>query len=157
MAFAIEVQTSEWIARAPLRAEHSFDVQAPPESVFSVLTDALSWPVWYPGVRSVRLVEGGGGEGSLRSVWFHGARIDERVVAYEEPSRIVLAGVSSNVPGLRSMVSDWRIVPLGARCSCLTLTVGLECSGALRLFSWLIRPALRHVTRGAGGIRRIVG
>jgi hypothetical protein len=157
VAFAIKEQTSDWIARAPTRVEHAFDVQAPPGSVFSVLSDHVSWPVWYAGVRSVRLANGAGGEGSMRTVWFHGARVEERVLLYEEPCRIVFAGVASNVPGLKSVVSDWRIVPLGAGCSRLTLTVGLECSGVLRLAPWLVRPALRRATHGARGITRIVG
>ncbi|MGB9113372.1 MAG: SRPBCC family protein [Acidimicrobiales bacterium] len=157
MAFAIEEQTSEWIAAAPTRVEIAFDVQAPPESVFSVLSDDVSWPVWYAGVRSVRLTNGAVGEGATRSVWFRAARVDERVLLYEEPCRIVYAGVSSNVPGLKSVVTDWRIVPLGAGCSRLTVAVGLECSGPLRLVPWLVRLALGRATRGARGIARIVG
>lgn len=157
MAFAIEEQTSEWIAGAPIRVEQAFDVHAPPEAVFSVLSDDVSWPIWFSGVRSRRLAEGVCREGSLRSIWFRGARVDARLLRYEEPSRIVFAAVSSNVPGLKSMVGDWRIVPLGAGCSRLILAVGLECSGALRYVPWLVRPALRRATRAAGGIARIVG
>ncbi len=139
-----------------MRVEHIFDVQAPPESVFSVLSDDVSWPAWYSGVRSVRLSNGVVGEGSLRTVWFRGARVEERVLLYEEPCRIVFGGVSSNVPGLKSIVTDWRIVPRGAGCSRLTMSVGLEWSGALRYVPWLVRPALRRATHGAGGIARIV-
>ena len=139
-----------------MRVEHSFEVHAPPESVFSVLSDDVSWPVWYSGVRSVRLSNGVVGEGSLRTVWFLGVRVDERVLLYEEPCRIVFGGVSSNVPGLKSIVTDWRIVPLDAGCSRLTMSVGLEWSSVLRYVPWLVRPAVRHATHGAHGIARIV-
>jgi hypothetical protein len=156
VAFAIKEQTSEWIADAPIRVERAFNLQAPPESVFSVLSDDVSWPVWYSGVRSVRLTNDVAGEGSTRSVWFGGARVDERVLLYEEPCRIVFAAVSSNVPGLKSVVTDWRVVPLGAGCSRLTVAVGLECSGPLRFAPSIGRLLLRRATRGARGIARIV-
>ena len=157
MAFSVEVRSLDWIARAPIRTEVSFDLPAAPDAVFSVLSDDVSWPLWFVGVRRVRLQDDHGGAGALRTVWYRGARVDELVLLYEEPCRIVFAGVSSNVPGLKSVVSDWRVLPLGAGRSRLTVSAGIECAGALRLMSWAVRPAVRHVTGGAGGIARIVG
>ncbi|MGA8297551.1 MAG: SRPBCC family protein [Acidimicrobiales bacterium] len=157
MAFAVEERTSEWIASAPLRVDHAFDVHAPPHAVFSVLSDHVSWPVWYSGIHRVRVLEGDGGERTLRTVWYRGARVNERVLLYEEPSRIVFAVISSNVPGLKSMVTDWCVAPLGAGRSRLMLSVGIECSGALRFVPWLLRPVLSYASNGARGIARIVG
>jgi uncharacterized protein YndB with AHSA1/START domain len=157
VAFSVEARSSDWIAKAPIRTEVSFDLPATPHAVFSVLSDDVSWPLWFSGVRRVRLQDEQGGEGAIRTVWYRRARVDERVLLYEEPCRIVFAGISSNVPGLKSMVADWRVVPLGAGRSRLMVSVGIECSGALRLMPWMVRPAMRHLTRGAGGIARIVG
>lgn len=156
MTFAVKERTSEWIARAPLRVEQAFVVNAAPSTVFGVLSDDVSWPVWYAGITKVRVTNGRVGEGAQRTVWFGPARVDERVVLFEEPCRISYAVVASNVPGLKSLVTDWRVVPLSAGQSRLMVCVGIECAGALRYVTPLLHPVLRRATRGASGIARIV-
>lgn len=155
MAFAVEERTTDWVDTAPIRVIRSLDVHATPAAVFSVLADHVAWPLWYAGMRRVRVLGSDTGAGVRRTVWFGGTRLDEHVVVFEEPCRIAFAVVSSNLPGLNALTADWRLAPVGRERTRLTLTIGAEISGLLRYAPWIARVPLERWTKGASGLTSI--
>ncbi len=45
-------------SRSPIHFTNELEVEASPETVWSLLTDPVAWPRFYPGVEHVRLLDG---------------------------------------------------------------------------------------------------
>ena len=100
--------------RRSVRAERGLD--APPEPVFEVLADHARYDR-FDGIRRAELIEPGdadpNGVGALRRVWIGPWVFDERITAYEPPSRIDY--LITNVRGLpyRHEGGSIRLTPRG--------------------------------------------
>jgi uncharacterized protein YndB with AHSA1/START domain len=154
--FALEAQTAEWALEAPIRIQRVVDLDATPEAVFAVLADHERWPTWFGGMRRVHIDGPAEGPGALRTVWIAAARVQERFVVWEPPSRLAFTLVSADLPGLRSMVEDWVLTPREGGCR-LTITIGAQARRPLEVAAPLVREAIVRSTAGATGIRHAVG
>jgi len=146
---------TDWVNTAPIRVVRDLEVRATPEAVFSVLSDHVAWPLWYAGMRRVRVQGQCDGAGARRVVWLRGARLEEHVIVFEEPCQIAFAVVSSNLPGLHSLTSDWRLAPVGRERTRLTMTIGAEVSGLFRYVPWVARIPIERWTKGVAGLSAI--
>jgi hypothetical protein len=155
VAFAVEERRTEWVNLAPIRVVEELEVAASPEAVFSVLADHAAWPAWFEGLRRVRLNGRDEGLGALRTVWFGAARLDEHIIVFEEPCRMTCAVIASNLPGVRALITDWRLAPIGSERTRLTVTVGFEPSGIIGRLPLVARWPIARATRGARGLKRI--
>jgi uncharacterized protein YndB with AHSA1/START domain len=45
-------------SRSPIHFTNELEVQASPETIWSLLTDPAAWPSFYPGVEKVKLLDG---------------------------------------------------------------------------------------------------
>ena len=151
MNFALVEQPPGWAREAPIQLHHELMLPAPPQAVFAVLADSPGWTDWFRGMRRVRIDGADRGVGTLRTVWVGMNRVQERFNVWDEPGAIAFNIVSSNVPGLHSMVEDYRIeeAPGGAK---LTITVGVAAAGPLRLLPGLVRAIVGRPTSGVLGI-----
>ncbi len=92
-------------SRCPIHFTNELEVAAPPQAIWSLLTDPAAWPRFYPGVRHVQLLDGHGSlrlgtrfetnlagqdvaaavtefEAVTRIAWFGGPKSDESSLAY---------------------------------------------------------------------------
>lgn len=157
MRFALEPRPASWAQDAPAVVTYRFELASPVSAAWAVLADHRSWPRWYRGNRSTVLDQGDGELGSLRTVQVGLTRVQEEVVANELEHRLGLAVVASNVPGLRTLVEDWVLEPVGHDRCRLTVTVGAEGAGPFRLTPFLVRLVVARSTAGIAGITDVVG
>ena len=76
-------------------------------------------------------------------------------MTWEDGVRVTFSGLTSSVPGFRSLVEDWSVTPdlTDPSKSVLTQTMGVALSGALRPLAGVLRWYLQRATRrGAQGM-----
>ncbi|MEU3252551.1 SRPBCC family protein [Streptomyces sp. NPDC006997] len=101
----------DFVAHAPVRLVFAQEVAAEPGAVYRVLAeDVAGWPDWFPGVRSARVVDDGAGR-DVRLVG--GTRFRERVLAAKAPEVYAYRVDVTNLPGVRALVEEWRLTPVG--------------------------------------------
>jgi uncharacterized protein YndB with AHSA1/START domain len=133
--FTVTAENRAWIPTAPVVLTNQVAVNAPPEQVFNRLADIGAWADWCVGMNKVRIDSPAAtGVGALRTVWVGRSRVQERFLEWVPAERLTFAIVSSNTPGLASMVEDWAVAPDPAdrTRTILTVTIGVAPSGLLR-------------------------
>ncbi|MDQ6945299.1 MAG: SRPBCC family protein [Actinomycetota bacterium] len=154
MNFRLEERPPGWSSRAPIQIHHELFLLAAPERVFDVLADSPGWPNWFKGMHRVRIDGPETGVGTLRTVWVGPARVQEHFTVWQPPERITFHVVASTSPGLRVMVEDYQIAP-EASGSKLSITVGVEARGPMRLLPGLVRFIVGRLAGGALGISTV--
>lgn len=134
----------EWLDDAPVRASRSRRIAQPTSVVWSAVADHAGWTEWFPRLVAVTPGEVADAVGGTRTVDLGVAAAEEEFIAWEPERRFAFTVVSSNRPGLRSMVEDIRLTPDGDTACTVTYTMGLEPLGAK-----LLRPVLQPVLRKA--------
>jgi uncharacterized protein YndB with AHSA1/START domain len=152
--FTLEEQDLAWVERAPVVITKSFNLAAPATEVFDRLADLPAWSEWCGGMKRVRIDGPGSGVGALRTVWVGATRVQERFVVWDPGHRLTFTLTHSNTPGLHSMVEDWAVAPdpQDSACAVLTVRVGIEAVGLLRLFPGLVRAIMSGPLKGSAGI-----
>jgi uncharacterized protein YndB with AHSA1/START domain len=85
--------------RAPVIAEGTIQIDAPPEIVWGVLTDIAGWPSWNPGVKTAQL-RGSLAEGSVFR-WKSGGVPITSVIRGVDPPREI--GWTGSMLGVRAI------------------------------------------------------
>ena len=151
MMFRLEERPPGWSATAPIQIHHEVSLPAPPERVFEVLGDSPGWVNWFRGMRRVRIDGPATGVGTLRTVWVGLTRVQEHFIVWDQGRQITFHIVASSAPGLAVMVEDYLIAPAPGG-STLSITVGLEAKGPLRLVPGLVRFIVGRPSSGVLGI-----
>ncbi|MBT2508487.1 SRPBCC family protein [Streptomyces sp. ISL-98] len=101
----------DFVETAPLRLVFTAEVSAPPEAVYRALAeDVDAWPSWFAAVTLARPTAGGAGrEVRLKG----GTRFQETILAAEPGERYAYRVDETNAPGLRALLEEWRIAPVG--------------------------------------------
>ena len=152
----MEPQSVGFADSAPVSTSVSLRVPASADAVFAVLADHRGWPDW---VRSgVTAVEPTSvpetGVGATRTVTFRvGATIEERFVAWDEPTAWAFTGTAASPGVFTKLVERFELRPDGDHCE-VTYTFGAELAAPLRPFA---RPFAAGVRWGARGILRRLG
>ncbi|MGI5336569.1 SRPBCC family protein [Streptomyces sp. CA-181903] len=133
---------------APLRLTFVARTTAPPERVHHALVeDVTAWPRWFRAVRLARPLDGKGRRRReirlVGGVWFH-----ETVMAVDAPRRCAYRVDSTNVPFLRAVLADWRLVPSGGG-TLVRWTLAMDAPPAVRWLVLLTRPVPARAFRGA--------
>ncbi|MFI2435484.1 SRPBCC family protein [Streptomyces sp. NPDC018693] len=134
----------EFVESAPVRMVFAREMSASPESVFRALAeDVAGWADWFSAVTRARPTAGG------REVWLRGgARFQETVLVAEAPEIYAYRVDVTNVPGVRALVEEWRVVPAG-RGSRVQWTFVADGSGAFRAVLRMARPGWGRAFREA--------
>jgi hypothetical protein len=93
-------------------AQRSEHLSAPPEKVWSVITDVSRYPAWRTDVASVQLLPAGNGKLAWREISPKGNKLSFEATTSEAPSHFVTLITDKGIPFGGSW--DYRIDPDGA-------------------------------------------
>lgn len=97
-----------FLTTAPVVHVFEGDVAAPPAVVFAVVSDVTSWSRWFPGFRSGEYGESETRVGTPRRIRIGpGVRIEEHIVAWDEPNRYAWVVERTSVPMAHALVESW--------------------------------------------------
>jgi uncharacterized protein YndB with AHSA1/START domain len=101
----------EFVETAPVRLVFAREISAAPEAVFRALAeDVPGWAEWFAAVTHARPLD----DGARREVRLKGgARFVETVLAAKEPEVYAYRVDTTNAPGARALVEEWRLTPSG--------------------------------------------
>ncbi|MFG2528816.1 SRPBCC family protein [Streptomyces sp. NPDC048516] len=129
---------------APLRLVFTAEVAAPPEAVYAALADDVAgWSCWFTGVARSAPAHGGRGR-EVRLTG--GTRFTETVLAAEPGAHYAYRVDTTNAPGLRALLEDWRLTPTdgGTRLRWMFAADG---PAPFRFLLTLARPGLGRAFR----------
>ncbi|MFG2136504.1 SRPBCC family protein [Streptomyces sp. NPDC048650] len=134
----------DFVASAPLRLVFTAEVAAPPKAVYAALAqDVAGWSCWFTGVsRSAPTDDGWGREVRLTG----GTRFTETVLAAEPEAHYAYRVDTTNAPGLRALLEDWRLTPAGGGTR-LRWTFAAAGPAPFQLAMTLARPGLGRAFR----------
>jgi ribosome-associated toxin RatA of RatAB toxin-antitoxin module len=137
--------TLSFFDEAPLRIPTSVHVDAKPQRVFELFSDAGSWPAWFPLMVRARWTSAEIAQlGAEREVAFRlFGRFRERFIAWEPGARFAFAMIGTTSPFVAQMAEDYRLVPDGD-CARLDWVVAIRPNALGRVAT---RPLLAIMRR----------
>jgi uncharacterized protein YndB with AHSA1/START domain len=125
---------------APLRLVFAGEVCAAPAAVFHALADDTSgWAEWFGAVARARTLQ----DGAAREIRLRGGgRFEELIVTREPAERFAYRVTTTNVPGIRALLEEWRLTPTGSGTH-VQWTIAADGTA-------LLTAALRLARRGLG-------
>ncbi|MFF4369475.1 SRPBCC family protein [Streptomyces sp. NPDC001594] len=145
----LEPQDLSFAESAPFRADASITCPTSARAVFDVLKDHRRWVDWVgTGVTSVEPTSTPEeGVGSTRTLTFlHVAKVEERFIAWEEPTLWAFTGTSFRPGILSKLVDRFQIEPLDGENCRITYRMGADFPPLLRPFA---RILIRQFARAA--------
>ncbi|WLQ32295.1 SRPBCC family protein [Streptomyces castrisilvae] len=141
MAHRLRSESLGFARVAPVRLVFTAEVSAPPDVVYRALADDVEgWPAWFTAVTAAVPVEAGAGrEVRLRG----GITFRETVIATEPGERYAYRVDTTNAPGMKALVEEWRLTPAGTGTQ-VRWTFAADGSP---LFRFVLRRARRAVGR----------
>ncbi|MGY5125359.1 SRPBCC family protein [Streptomyces nigrescens] len=134
----------DFVGSAPLRLVFAAEVSAPPKAVYTALADDVAgWSCWFTGVTQSAPTQGGTGR-EVRLTG--GTRFAETVLAAEPDAHYAYRVDTTNAPGLRALLEDWRLTPAGGGTR-LRWTFAADGPAPFRFLLTLARPGLGHAFR----------
>ncbi|WP_395372346.1 SRPBCC family protein [Streptomyces tubercidicus] len=134
----------DFVESAPLRLAFAAEVSAPPKAVYAALADDVAgWSCWFTGVARSASTQGGAGR-EVRLTG--GTRFTETVLAAEPDAHYAYRVDTTNAPGLRALLEDWRLTPSGDGTR-LRWTFAADGPAPFRLLLTLARPGLGRAFR----------
>ncbi|MBR8640077.1 SRPBCC family protein [Streptomyces tuirus] len=145
MAHRLRPVGLDFLEVAPVRHVSALEISAPVEAVYRALQDVPGWVDWFPQVTDARPV----GDGSERYIrLMGGVRFRESILAAEEPELYAYRVDLTNVPGIRAIVEEWRLVPAGSGTR-VRWTFATDGAAAYRLLMKPVRAARARAFRDA--------
>ncbi|MYX08576.1 SRPBCC family protein [Streptomyces sp. SID8375] len=134
----------DFVESAPLRLVFTAEVSAPPKAVYAALADDVAgWSCWFTGVARSAPTRGGTGR-EVRLTG--GTRFTETVLAAEPDAHYAYRVDTTNTPGLRALLEDWRLAPAGGGTR-LRWTFAADGPAPFRFLLTLARPGLGRAFR----------
>ncbi|OLZ73354.1 MxaD family protein [Streptomyces sp. IMTB 2501] len=101
----------DFVGAAPVRLVFARNMSASPEQVFHALAeDVPGWTQWFSAVTLARATDGGAGR-EIRLMG--GTRFAETVLVAKKPEVYAYRVDTTNAPGARALVEQWRLTPHG--------------------------------------------
>jgi hypothetical protein len=150
---SLEPQDMSYFDAAPVRSTASIECPAPVSAVFSVLADHRRWPGWIGmGVSAIEPTsEPESGVGSTRTLIIGRAalRVQERFIAWEEPTVWAFTGTECQPKVFQRLVEGFWLKPTGHDHSRITYRMGCELPTLLRPMAGLVGPMWTRAIKGA--------
>ncbi|WKV75538.1 SRPBCC family protein [Streptomyces sp. PCS3-D2] len=136
----------DFIDDAPVRLVFAAEAAAPPEAVYRALArEVADWPHWFRAVTLARPARGGAGR-EIRLLG--GVRMQETIMAAEPERRYAYRVDTTNAPGVRALLEEWRLAPAGSGTH-VRWTFAADGPTVFRLALTAARPGLGHSFRTA--------
>ncbi|MFF0447563.1 SRPBCC family protein [Streptomyces sp. NPDC004609] len=136
-----------FIDTAPVRLVHSAGLSAAPAVVYRALAeDVPGWTEWFDAVSTAVPTRGGAGRDIRLRI---GAFFSETILATDPGERYAYRVDTTNVPGLRALLEDWRITPAPDGGSRVRWTFAADGSPVTRAVVRFAGPGLGVSFRGA--------
>ncbi|MFI0779946.1 SRPBCC family protein [Streptomyces sp. NPDC021212] len=145
MTYRLRSVGLDYIDTAPVRLAFVAEASAGPEAVFGALADVEGWSHWFRQVSEARATDDGTGR-LIRLVG--GGRFRETVMASDPGERYAYRVDEANVPGLRALLEEWRLVPWHSG-TVVRYTFALDGTVVTRASARLFRPVLRRAFHDA--------
>ncbi|MFD7503425.1 SRPBCC family protein [Streptomyces sp. NPDC059850] len=145
MAYRLRSVGLDYTETAPVQLAFTAEASAPPEAVFGALADVEGWPRWFRQVTDARATADGTGR-EIRLLG--GTRFRETVVAADPCERYAYRIDETNVPGLRALLEEWRLVPWRSG-TVVRYTFALDGTAPVRASARIFRPGLRRAFHDA--------
>ncbi|MGY5081645.1 SRPBCC family protein [Streptomyces nigrescens] len=134
----------DFVESAPLRLVFTAEVSAPPKAVYAALADDVAgWSCWFTGVARSAPTQGGTGR-EVRLTG--GTRFTETILAAEPDAHYAYRVDTTNAPGLRALLEDWRLAPANGGTR-LRWTFAADGPAPFRFLLTLARPGLGRAFR----------
>ncbi|MEV7521161.1 SRPBCC family protein [Streptomyces sp. NPDC091371] len=136
----------DFIEDAQIRLVFAAEVAAAPEDVYQALAEEVEgWPRWFKAVSLARPTHGGAGR---EIKLLGGVRFEETVMAADPEQRYAYRVDTTNVPGVRALLEEWRLTPAGSGTH-VRWTFAADGPTPFRFALTAARPALGHSFRQA--------
>ncbi|MFI6288291.1 SRPBCC family protein [Streptomyces sp. NPDC051018] len=136
-----------FVDTAPVRLVHSAGLSAAPALVYRALAeDVPGWTEWFDAVSRAIPTHGGAGRDIRLRI---GAFFSETILATDPGERYAYRVDTTNVPGLRALLEEWRITPVEGGGSRVRWTFAADGSAPARAAVRLAGPGLGVSFRGA--------
>ncbi|MGZ9929279.1 SRPBCC family protein [Streptomyces sp. NC-S4] len=136
----------DFIDEAPVRLVFATDAAAPPGAVYRALAEEVEgWADWFGAVTLARPTHGGAGR---EIKLMGGVRFQETIMAADPERRYAYRIDTTNVPGVRALLEEWRLTPAGTGTH-VRWTFAADGPAPLRLGLAAARPGLGHSFRTA--------
>lgn len=147
----------DWITAAPVTVTARRRIAATPDRIWEAIADHETWPQWFDAIDRVEPLEPAHGVGGRRRVHIRSITIDEEFLAWEPGARFAFYVTSLNAPGIRSIVEDVQLAPVGEAATEISYTQALDLAGA-RILGPVLRRALpRALDKALAGLAQRVG
>ncbi|MFD9075810.1 SRPBCC family protein [Streptomyces lasiicapitis] len=145
MARRLRPEGLEFITTAPVRHVLARDVSAPVKTVYEALAyDVGNWPSWFSSIVYARSID----EGRGRLVRFQGRFwFRESILAADAPTAYAYRIDRTNFPGLRALVEEWRLTPLGTDAGAGTRVQWTFAADAVAPMRFLLRRGQRGLNQ----------
>jgi len=153
---ALTPRETDFVADAPFRLCNEVTLTATPEEAWAVLTDNERWPEWYVPAKECRTTSDvATGVGATRWAHVDLFKVNERIVAWEEPTRWSFTILDANLPGFESVVEDFALSAVGEDRTHVTYTFGCELKAWMRpltpILKWRLGGILSSGIQGLQG------
>jgi hypothetical protein len=140
------VHPPEWIDSAPIVADASIVIQAPPSDVWAEIADHESWPEWFDSLDRVEPGTPSTGVGGTRRVFAGPLSLDEEFTVWDENEHFAFAVTASKLPILAALIESVRLEPVDAGAACrVTYRQGVEGRTG---FGWPMKTIWRRAAAG---------
>ncbi|OIJ68507.1 SRPBCC family protein [Streptomyces mangrovisoli] len=147
MVHRLRPEGLDFAGTAPVRLVFARQIAASPERVFHALAeDVAGWPEWFTAVASARPA----GDGAGREIRLKGGtRFTETILAAKPDELYAYRVDTTNAPGMRALVEEWRLAPAGSGGTRVQWTFAADGAAPFRAVLRLARPGLGRSFRGA--------
>ncbi|MGW4032372.1 SRPBCC family protein [Streptomyces sp. NPDC004838] len=147
MARRLRLVELDFIPSAPIRLVFEAGLSASPHAVYQALAeDVPGWASWFDAISMAIPTHGGTGRDVKLRI---GAFFSETILATDPGERYAYRVDTTNVPGLRALLEEWRITPTAGGGSRLRWTFAADGSSVARALIRLSGPGLGVSFRSA--------
>lgn len=147
----------DWIDQAPVSVTRSRRIAATPDRIWEAIADHEGWVEWFGPITKVEVLDRGEGVGGGRRVHIKSVAVDEEFLVWEPGSRFAFTLTHANKSGIRSMVEDVQLTPVGDSATTVSYTQALDPIGAKVTAPVLRRLLPKTLDKGLAGLATHVG
>ncbi len=146
----------DWISSAPVSVTRTRRIAAPSDQVWAAIADHEGWPAWFEPLTAVERLDAADGVGGHRRVHIRKVAVEEEFLAWEPGERFAFTVTHANMPGIKSMVEEVRLVADGEHATTVSYTQAIQPAAATVTAPLLRRLVPKAIDKGLAGLARLL-